>query len=541
MSKEKLTVLIVEDQEINRLILQGILKKDYNVIEAENGKDAFEKLKQYDEISAILMDIVMPVMDGYTFLKKLRKTEFSSLPVIAVTGEKDESTEQKVLELGAWDFVPKPYQPKILLTRLKNVIVRSQYYLISEMNYAYEHDSLTGLDNRGKFFKETRTLLESNKDSVFALIRFDIDKFHLLNSFWGEEEGNRFLRFIADYMRRVSREIQPCTLGRINADVFCMCTPFDDAGITEYVDNACNVLEAYNKNYLIEPSFGVYVIRDRNIDIQTMYEYATLAAKECKGKYMATLYYYKPELSERAAAEQEIVNEMQKALEEGQFVPYYQPKFNLENEKPYGAEALIRWEHPVKGTISPGVFIPVFEKNGFIGKVDYYMWECVCKWLRKRIDEGHEVIPVSVNVSRVNMYNPNLVTMFVGLVKKYDIDPSLLNLEITESAYMDNPGIMEKTVIELQQEGFIILMDDFGSGYSSLNTLKNIPVDVLKIDINFLSSNGNQGRSECILASVIRMAGWLEIPVVMEGVETLQQVEFLKSIGCGYVQGFYYA
>lgn len=541
MDKGKLTVLIVEDQEINRLLLQGILKKEYNVVEAENGKDAFEKLRQYKDIAAILVDIIMPVMDGYTFLRKLKKTEFSSLPVIAVTGEKDENTEQKVLNLGAWDFVIKPYIPRILMMRLKNVIVRSQYYMISEVNYVHEHDPLTGLYNRNKFFEETRLLIESNKDNVYALVRFDIDKFHLLNSFWGESEGDRFLKFIAGYMQRICNEVQPCTIGRISADVFCLCVPFDEAGITEYVDNACNVLEAYNKNYLIEPSFGVYVIRDHSLDIQTMYEYATLASKECKGKYMVTLYYYKPELSEKIEREQEIVNEMQTALDENQFVVYYQPKYNLRNELPYGAEALIRWKHPTKGMIMPGAFIPVFEKNGFIGKVDYYMWDKVCQWLRKRMDEGHESVPVSVNVSRVNMYNPNLVDILTALVKKYDIPPELLNLEITESAYMDSPGVMEKTVTELQEKGFLILMDDFGSGYSSLNTLKNIPVDVLKIDINFMSGVENQRRSECILASIIHMAGWLELPVVMEGVETAEQVDFLKSIGCGYVQGFYYA
>jgi len=541
MRRGKLTVLVVEEQEINRLILQGILKKEYNVLEAANGREAFEMLEEHEEISAILMDIVMPVMDGYTFLRRFKKSKFESLPVIAVTGEKDEDTEQKVLDLGAWDFVPKPYQPKILLSRLKNVIVRSQYYLISEMNYAYEHDALTGLSNRNKFFTDTENLIGSYPDSVFALVRFDIDRFHLLNSFWGEEEGDRFLKLIADYMRRIAKEIMPCTYGRINADVFCMCVPFDDAGITEYVDNACNVLEAYNKNYLIEPFFGVYVIRNKELDIQTMYEYATLAAKECKGKYMATLYYYKPELSERVQHEQEIVNEMQAALDQEQFVVYFQPKYNLKDEQPYGAEALIRWQHPTKGLIYPGTFIPVFENNGFIGKVDYYMWDKVCQWLRKRIDQGYDPTPVSVNVSRVNMYNPNLVNLLIGLVNKYDIPAALLNLELTETAYMDNPGIMEKTVLELQDAGFIIMMDDFGSGYSSLNTLKNIPVDVLKIDIKFLSQDTDSVRSECILASVIRMAGWLEIPVVMEGVETVQQVDFLRSIGCGYVQGFYFA
>lgn len=292
---------------------------------------------------------------------------------------------------------------------------------------------------------------------------------------------------------------------------------------------------------LSNPSMGVYIIEDTKKKIETMYEFATLAARKCKESFGTYISYYVPEMSEKVTLEQNLINEIQSAIENEQFLVYLQPKYNLETEKPYGAEALIRWQHPNKGFLSPGVFIPVFERNGYIGQIDLYMWERVCKLLRKWIDEGKDPSPISVNVSRVNMYNPNLVNIFTSLVKKYDIDPKLLNLELTESAYMEDPDLMKKTVIDLQNAGFIVMMDDFGSGYSSLNTLKDIPVNVLKIDMKFLSSEPDNGRNECILASVIRMAGWLKIPVIMEGVETKQQADFLKNIGCGYAQGYYYA
>jgi len=541
MESERQTVLIVEDQPFNRAILRNILGGEYEVDEASNGVEAFDVLARDGKVAAILLDIVMPIMDGYTFLQKLKDSPYASLPVIAVTGEKDEESEQKALNLGAWDFVSKPYQTNVLLLRLKNVIIRSQFYLLTEMQRAYEFDSLTGLYNRTKFFAETQRLLRAHTEVRFCMVHFDIDHFHLLNTFWGEEEGNRFLRFIADEIRAIGDASEPCSYARINADTFCICLPYDAAAIKKHVETVVAHLTDYNRNYLIEPSFGVYIITDPAERIEAMFEHATLAAKECKGKYMTFMCYYKPEMDEKLAQEQVIINQMQQALDQEQFVVYLQPKFNLRTEKPYGAEALIRWQHPTKGLLSPGMFIPIFERNGFIGQIDYYMWEKTCQLLRRWIDQGRQPAPISVNVSRVNMYNPNLISMLVGLVKKYDIDPALLNLELTESAYMDNPEIMGKTVTALHEAGFIVMMDDFGSGYSSLNTLKDIPINVLKIDMKFLSGQTDEARKECIMAAVVHMAGWLDIPVIMEGVETAQQVAFLRSIGCGYVQGYYYA
>ena len=541
MEKQKSVVLVVEDQKVNRQILKRILSLEYDVIEAENGQEALQILNQNPRISAVLLDIMMPVMDGYTFLESLNKKDISYLPVIVITSEKDSQAEQKALDLGAWDFVSKPYQPKTLLTRLKNVIVRSQFYYVSEMKHAYEHDALTGLYNRTGFLQETRHMLDELSSQRFVLIRFDIDDFHIYNAFWGEEEGDKLLHFIAGLLNEYGKMECNCTYGRISADVFCICMPYEEQKVEKLMYEIQNQLGEYKKDYQIKPTFGIYVIEDNKEKVHSIYEQATLAARESKRQYMSLYLYYTPEMSQKVIQEQSIVNDMQYALDHKQFVVYLQPKYNLKTEKPYGAEALIRWNMPGKGMLSPGLFIPVFERNGFIGKVDFYMWDSVCQLLKKWIDQGKNPAPISVNVSRINMYNPNLVEIFKNLVKKYNVPAELLNLELTESAYMENPEIMGKVVLQLQEAGFSILMDDFGSGYSSLNTLKDIPVDVLKIDMKFLSGDSSTERSECILASIIRMAGWLDTPVIMEGVETREQVTFLKSIGCGYVQGYFYA
>lgn len=541
MEKNKLTVLIVEDQWINRQILSGLLQFDYHVLEAENGLAALAQLNAHPEIAAILLDVVMPVMDGYTFLQRLKDTDNSALPVIAMTGEKDDCTEQKVLDLGAWDFVSKPYQPATLLTRLKNVIIRSRYYLLSQMQYANEHDSLTGLLNRNAFFAEVSRLLEAYPNERFAMVRVDIDHFQTYNSFWGEEVGDKLLCTMANRLREIAKRCRPCVYGRINADVFCICAPDREDVIQEEAKRAFYELGEYNKEYRLVPSLGVYEVNNPKEKPQKMYELATLAAQKCKGSYLNYLSYYKPEMSDRILENQWIVNEMQQALEEEQFQVYLQPKYDLSTGVPRGAEALIRWNHPKKGMLSPGLFIPVFEQNGFIGKIDHYMWEHVCLLLRKWIDDGLKPAPISVNVSRVNLYNANLVDLLTELVNQYKIPPALLQLEMTESAYMANPQVMEQMVKELQARGFVILMDDFGSGYSSLNTLKDIHVNVLKIDMKFLADETDKERSRSIIASTVLLAGWLNMPVIMEGVETAEQVTFLKSIGCNYAQGYYFA
>lgn len=459
-----------------------------------------------------------------------------------MTGEINPDVEKRALDLGAYDFVTKPFQPKVLLMRLHNAIARSQMALLRQMQYITEHDALTGLYNRQKTYQEIHRLLEENPGQTFACVRLDVNKFRLINTFWGEQEGNHLLCYMAELLRSFARGLKTIAYGRIHADIFCFCLPYEKEVLTRIIESLEQKIAAYNSNYVIETVFGIYVIDEPQMPVENIFSRASMAARECKKQVMNFIGYYDATLGERLLREQQIINEMQPALEREEFAVYLQPKYNLKTGKPYGAEALVRWNHPQRGLVMPGTFIPVFERNGFIGKLDYYMWEHVCMLLRKWLDEGLEPAPVSVNISRASMYNPNIPELLTALVSKYRLPPAMLNLELTESAYMDNPEIMLRAVKKLQESGFVILMDDFGSGYSSLNTLKDIPVDVLKIDIKFLEKGGiRDGRNERILASVIRMAGWLELPVVVEGVETAAQKEFLESVGCGYVQGFFFA
>ena len=300
-------------------------------------------------------------------------------------------------------------------------------------------------------------------------------------------------------------------------------------------------LRKVNKDYNIKLSCGVYIIKDDTADVPEMYDRASLAAKSCKGKFVQSLAYYDEKMIENMRQEQFIINEVNRAIDEEQFEVYLQPKMNLVTDRSYGAEALVRWNHPEKGMMSPGEFIPVYERNGIIGRLDQYMWRHVCMLLRKWLDEGKTPNPISVNVSRVNIYNPHLVKIFKKLLTEFQIPAELLNLELTESAFMEDQDLIMKTMSSLHRLGFKIMMDDFGSGYSSLNVLKDMEVDYLKVDMKFLQDQEFNGKGEKVLTSVIRMAKWLHLPSIVEGVETIEQVDFLKCIGCEYAQGYYYA
>ena len=538
------TVLVVDDSTTNRSILCDILHSDYTVIQAENGIQALTMLKKQDKkVDAIILDIIMPEMDGYEFMVKIKQDKtLSQIPVIILTEKSDRDTEKKVLQSGAWDFVPKPYDADIIKLRLKNVIARSQVSLLKELNNVMNYDPLTEIYSKNKFFSASKALLKANPDKQFAFLRLDIDRFKLINSFFGTAYGDRLLKHVAKRIRDFAKTTECCTFGRIDADVFGIFTPYQGKEETvKQIEQAVENMKKLSASYNIMIVYGVYVVTDRSLPISFMCDRAALAAKTVKGHYMKSYAFYDDKMRLSIENEQNIINEMSDALENHEFVPYYQPKYDVTTNKPVGAEALARWIHPTKGFISPGVFIPIFEKNGFISKLDFYIWECVCKQLKGWKDSGVPLFPVSVNVSRVNLYNPNLSKIIIELTKKYDVDPKYFNIEITESVYTDDNVMIDDITSQLRNNGFTILMDDFGSGYSSLNVLKDVQVDMLKMDMMFMFKAKYDGRAETIISSVIRMAKWLNIPVIAEGVDRAEQVEFLKSVGCDYIQGFYYS
>lgn len=536
------TILIVEDEIVNLTILKNALDADYNILTARNGKEALDILEdENNNVSAIILDIIMPIMNGFEFLEVYRKyTKFRKIPLLVSSVENDSVNEERCLALGASDFISKPYNISIIKMRLKNAIDRSQIELIEKLSFALERDSLTGIYNKNKMFWEMDNLIK-NSEKQFVFISYDLDDFKIFNSFFGVDQGDLLIKAMAQNLKQTMKEFDFVLFARNANDKFNIVVENNKKIIFRIINNCVKFLSEFKIGYRIKPSFGIYVIEDKFEDYTIMNDKAIIAAKKCKGKFDSYYNYYDKKIIEDMESAQILINRIDKAIENEEFQVYYQPKFNIRDNKVVAAEALCRWIDPKYGMVSPAKFIPVFEQNGLIAKLDYYMWENVCKHIRHWIDLGIEVCPISVNVSRVNLYNQRLVEILCELIEKYDIPKSLLALELTETAYTEDPELSKKVLTSLKENGFYILMDDFGSGYSSLNTLKDIPVDELKVDMRFMSDSENGGRSASIVATIVKMAKWLKMAVVVEGVEKENQVNFLRGLGCDYVQGFYFA
>lgn len=531
-------ILVVEDNALNRSLLCQILSADYDVEEAENGQEALGVLRQFGEgISLILLDIIMPVMDGYTFLSIMKADHsYSSIPVIVTTQNDAESDEVAALSHGATDFVAKPYKPQIILHRGAGIIrLRETAAMINMIQY----DRLTGLYSKQYFYQQAGEVLLRNPDQQYDIICSDIENFKLINDVFGVKAGDRLLRGIGNAYAERLKGIGIC--GRLNSDQFaCLLKHRDDYTDDMFIEASIltnGLLDIHN----IVMKWGIYNVEDRSVSIEQICDRALLAARSIKGQYGKYFAIYDDTLRNQLLREQAITDSMESALSQNQFLVYLQPKYRIKDEVLVGAEALVRWNHPVWGFLSPAEFIPLFEKNGFITRLDRFVWEKACAVLHDWDERGYYPMSVSVNVSRADIYNEDLADTLVKIIEKYDLDPSRLHLEITESAYTENPKQIIDTVTTLRELGFVIEMDDFGSGYSSLNMLNDMPIDILKLDMKFIRSEMAKPKSQGILQFIINLARWMNLSVVAEGVETKAQLLRLTEIGCDYVQGYYFA
>lgn len=536
MSRKR--IMVVEDNSLNREMLCEILSQKYAVVEAENGQQALDILNQNRTgIDLILLDIMMPVMDGLTFLKRIGEDEeLALIPVIVMTQSDSEKDEVAALSCGATDFVPKPYRPQIILHRVASIIkLRETAAMVNQFQY----DRLTGVYSKEFFYQKVREQLAEHPDEEYNLICSNIENFKLYNDIFGIPAGNLLLKQFAEIARKWEGDAGFC--GRYEADrfIFLQKREREEQDRELMAANAQSNHIIRNQNVVIK--WGIYEITDKSLSVEQMCDRAFLAVDSIKGQYNEWVAVYDDTLRSRLLREQAITETMETALEEGQFSVYFQPKYSLHDDELAGAEALVRWIHPEWGFMSPGEFIPLFEKNGFITRLDQYVWEQVCMYLREWREKGYDPIPVSVNVSRADVYQSDLIDTLLELLKKYGIKPEQLHLELTESAYTENPAQIIDTVDQLRKLGFIVEMDDFGSGYSSLNMLNQMKLDILKLDMKFIQNETAKPTQQGILRFIVSLARWMNMSVVAEGVETRSQLERLREIGCDYVQGYLFA
>ena len=403
------------------------------------------------------------------------------------------------------------------------------------------HDSLTDLYNKEFFYEQADNYIKANPQEQLVIICTDIKEFKMINDFFGSDVGDLVL---TNYARKLDRHADKLLVyGRLGNDNFAALMRKGDFQESIF---KISVQEAFAGNRGVDVSFsmvtyvGIYEVVEKNLLVSVMCGRARMAISTIKGNQHRRVAYYDNELRENILHEQELINDFQQAIKEEQLQIYLHPQMNVHG-KMLGAEALVRWIHPTKGMILPSDFVPVFEKNGMIIDVDKHMWELACRQLRKWKDAGKNDVYLSVNLSSRDFYFLNIYQIFTDLVKKYEIDPRKLKLEITETAVMMDFERQLDLINRLRDLGFVVEMDDFGSGYSSLNMLKDIHVDVLKLDMAFLQKNQDTERGKKILQMIIGLSKQLGIPVISEGVETIEQVYFLAEMGCEMFQGYYFA
>ena len=405
-----------------------------------------------------------------------------------------------------------------------------------------EKNKLTGLFARIPFFTQTETFLRINEAAAgkYCLIAIDIEHFKLFNEWYGQVAGDKLLREIGAHLNKMRQEFGGIA-GYMGGDDFVIVLPNDEKVLENLKCRITGFVRAYGGHTGFLPAFGFYVIDDISLSASQMYDRAILAQETVKGNYAVRCAYYSSDMKTRLENNHVLLAEVQAGLERDEFIYYLQPKCNLNTGKIVGLESLVRWKHPEKGIVAPGYFIPVMESNGLITELDMKVWEQVCQTLQDWIKSGHKVIPISVNVSSVDIYAIDVVEHFKNLVRKYGLPPEYVELEITESAYVEEYKVITGVAEALRNAGFTVLMDDFGSGYSSLNMLKDVNVDVLKIDMKFLKMDENtMDKGMGILEAVTRMANIMGLRMIAEGVETEDQINYLLNMGCIYGQGYFF-
>ena len=533
-------VLVVEDEAVNRAILGMILEKDYEVLFAENGEEALSVIDgKKGLLSLVILDLIMPVMPGFEVLRRIKADpDTRDLPVIVASG--DQSQEIDCLNAGAGDFIQKPYpEPGVILARVHRTI---ELFEGRQIIQSTERDPLTGLYNREFFFNYAEQYDQYHRDTPMDAIVLDINRFSIINERYGRAYADEVLRRVGEKAREIVHDAGGIVC-RCEADIFLVYCPHRE-DYKAILDNASMGLSGeQNANNRVRLRMGVYSNVDKSVELERRFDRAKNASDSVRNSFTRSIGIYDDTLRKAEMYSEQLIEDFPRAIEEKQFRVFFQPKFNITGEKPFlaGAEGLVRWQHPELGLISPGVFIPLFEENGLIQKLDHYIWREAARQIRIWKDTVGFTVPVSVNVSRVDMYDASIVYTLLDILEESRLEAEALHLEVTESAYAEDAEQIIETVKRLRSMGFLVEMDDFGTGYSSLNMLSTLPIDVLKLDMKFITSAFGQEKDIHMLEIILEIARHLSAPVVAEGVETEEQMKALREIGCDMVQGYLFS
>ena len=531
----KRKILIIEDNALNREMLCEILKDKYDILTAENGEIGFEILeKNYKALSVILLDMQMPVCDGTEFLKKIGEdTALASIPVIVITANSDEDAELTCLNLGASDFIRKPYNADIVKGRVDNVIKLKESTL---MLAAVEHDELTGLYTRQVFLHYAKGIMKFRADTPMHLVVAKIIDFKLIKHMYGNKKADEVIGYLASVY---SNKVRNGLVARQGHNSFVGLFWEDHKTFEQKLKNVISEVKANSPVKGLMVKYGVYKDIDKRLPVSAICDCASMAEESIADNYDCDMAYYTEEMGHKRINNQMIEIAFESALKNHEFIVFYQPKVDIDTEKVVGAEALVRWYKDGTSLISPGEFIPVYERDGLIVKLDEYIFRQVCSLQKRRMDEGEELLPISVNLSRTSALHEDVAKRYIDIIKENGIPFSCVPIELTESAAIYNDRVKAMTE-QLTDAGCILHIDDFGAGYSSLISLNQFPFSTLKIDKSLID-DVCQSKGKTLVEQVITLSKLLDMKVVAEGVETKEQLDIIKALQCDAVQGFYYA
>lgn len=534
----KKTILVVDDEEINRSILSAILGDEFNVIEACDGQEVLDIFSAGEhKIDLVLLDVFMP-LDGREVLK-VRKNDpvLRRTPFIVCTSDKN--IEEECFQLGVNDFVKKPYEnPDIIIARIKRMI---ELYEDRSILKEVERDKLTDLYNINFFKKYIQQFDSLFPDLPKDMVFISINRFVLINELYGKKFGDNILVTITNYLNQFVSEKKGVLGKGIESNFVMYCEHQENYDLLR--QNIIDEIHKLRDDINISLRLGIYPNVDSKIDKTVVINRTKSVADALVDDYSKSIAIYDESVQAKTLHKEELVDAFPNALEDEEFKLYFQPKYNIQGDKPFfsSAEVLIRWISPKYGFISPGEFIPLFEENGLIPELDTYILRKSAEFIKRWKELYGKYIPLSVNLSRVDIYKPSLIEDIISFVDSNGVPHNCFHIEITESAFVENAVDITEFLTKVKENNFLVEIDDFGSGYSSFGALVDLPFDVLKIDMQFIKTMDKNPKVKDIIKMIINLAKMLNAVTIAEGVETEEQYLFLKENGCDIIQGYYFS
>ncbi len=543
--EERPVVVLADDDPSIRLMVRHVLEsEDYDIVEAADGLEAIKAVEQYHP-ALILLDAIMPGIDGFTTCQQIKENGHTDIPVMMITGLDDDASVERAYEVGAIDFITKPIKWAVLKHRVKSVVAK----VIAERKVellAYR-DTLTNLPNRLLFADrlEQSVIRADRSHTSIALMLVDIDDFKLVNDSFGHDAGDKLIKAVGQLISRSLRRAD--TIARLGGDEFAVIIENIDGpeDAISIADNLTTILEHNvrldDQETYTSASIGIAIYPDDGKDARTILKNADTAMFRAKENGRHCFQFFKPEMSVSAMERLDLENSLKAAFENDEFLIYYQPIINLQDNEIVGVEALLRWLHPDKGLIQPADFIPSAVESGLIIALGEWLIVSVCKQIRVWQDAGLKEQNVSINLAARQFKEQDLVAVFSKAIVESNIKATSLSVDVTERTLIDNEGEIETTLKKFRDMGIKVMLDDFGTGYASLAYLKEFPIDVVKIDREFVSGIPDNQQDSATVSAIAGITQGLKLDLLAEGVETEGQLSVLKSLGCQYGQGFFWS